>query len=209
MKDVSGRTLHIGDWVYYVGNHGQLLPGRIRQLEGSVIVIMNSDKSTATQFSVTSEFEHVVAVTRDSIRADIVTTLETIELPREVELPESETVIMNKLIGIFTEELPKSIIRKQTRKGYEKYGSFLDHNDRPLSSRLLHCLEEAIDLAQYLEWVEQAFEQKGSSSFWKGEIFCSNFDIRRSAIHNLVDWYSNLHTLAIFEETGVLTKLYQ
>jgi hypothetical protein len=47
------------------------------------------------------------------------------------------------------------LLEERVRKGLETYGMTLDQNPAPLTGRLQHALEEALDLLQYLEWAKQ------------------------------------------------------
>ena len=47
------------------------------------------------------------------------------------------------------------LLEERVRKGLETYGVTLDENPAPLTGRLQHALEEALDLLQYLEWAKQ------------------------------------------------------
>jgi len=47
------------------------------------------------------------------------------------------------------------LLEKRVQRGLETYGMTLDQNPAPLTGRLQHALEEALDLLQYLEWAKQ------------------------------------------------------
>jgi len=47
------------------------------------------------------------------------------------------------------------LLEERVTRGLETYGMTLDQNPAPLTGRLQHALEEALDLLQYLEWAKQ------------------------------------------------------
>ena len=47
------------------------------------------------------------------------------------------------------------LLEERARRGLEAYGMTLDENPAPLTGRLQHALEEALDLLQYLEWARE------------------------------------------------------
>jgi hypothetical protein len=63
--------------------------------------------------------------------------------------------ILERLAQKVSPELAERL-EARTRKGLETYGMTLDENPAPLSERLNHALEEALDLILYLEWAKEA-----------------------------------------------------
>ena len=51
-------------------------------------------------------------------------------------------------------ERAKALIDKQSAKGLAKYGHRLDDNPAKFIARIRHAQEEAVDMLQYLIWME-------------------------------------------------------
>ncbi len=67
-----------------------------------------------------------------------------------------ENVIHNLQDLIFPQEIKDELaamIRARAEIGLKKYGITLADNPAPITERLQHAIEEALDLANYLEWI--------------------------------------------------------
>ena len=47
------------------------------------------------------------------------------------------------------------LLEERAQRGLERYGVSLNENPAPLTGRLQHALEEALDLLQYREWARE------------------------------------------------------
>lgn len=65
----------------------------------------------------------------------------------------SKPLIAARACAHFKSEKLKSLVIQQTKLGIEKYGQTLDDNNKPLAARVVHALQECVDLVQYLEWI--------------------------------------------------------
>jgi hypothetical protein len=54
-----------------------------------------------------------------------------------------------------------AMLRQRTMKGYAEYGTTLDGNEATIDARLQHWQEEALDSAQYIQWLRNGLRQKG------------------------------------------------
>ena len=52
------------------------------------------------------------------------------------------------------------LLEERAQRGLERYGVSLDQNPTPLTGRLQHALEEALDLLQYLEWAREVASEE-------------------------------------------------
>ena len=46
----------------------------------------------------------------------------------------------------------RQCLRERTQAGVRKYGQRLDENDQPDRARIIHAVQEGLDMVQYLLW---------------------------------------------------------
>lgn len=82
----------------------------------------------------------------------------------------------------------KELVDYQVEVGIKKYGQTLDENNKPLDARIVHAIQEGVDMMQYLVWAVGKLESRGLEIEPWGPILAKNLKVMAAQVGNHLDY---------------------